>query len=231
MGLHYLLQKQGAFSMLEVHLEPGQKIKAESGAMVAMHPNLTVEGTLDGGILGSLGRLMTGESLFLQQIYAKNGAGTVFLAPTALGEILPLQLVSGQEYCIQKSGFLAAEQSIEISPKVQNLMKGLFSGEGFFIIRASGNGHLFINSYGGIFELDVSKLGEVVVDNAHLVAWDSALDYSIEKASQGWISSFTSGEGLVCRFRGRGKVFVQTRNPASFAEFLAPFLPKTNNAS
>lgn len=226
MALHYTLQKQGAFSLLELYLENGQKIKAESGAMVAMHPNLAVEGSLDGGILGGIGRLMTGETLFLQQIIAKRGAGTVFLAPSALGEIYPLRLTPGCEYFIQKDGFLAAEESVSIATKVQNIMKGLFSGEGFFVIHASGHGDLFISSYGGIFEIDVAQMGEIVVDNQHLVAWEKQLEYSIEKASQGWVSSFTSGEGLVCRFRGKGKVLIQTRNPSGFGDFIAPFLKK-----
>ena len=41
----------------------------------------------------------------------------------------------------------------------------------------------------------------------HLVAWDARLQYEITKASDaGWIASWLSGEGLVCRFMGQGQV-------------------------
>ena len=38
-------------------------------------------------------------------------------------------------------------------------------------------------------------------------------------------SSFTSGEGFVCRFTGPGRIYVQTRNPAAFAGWLSRHLP------
>ena len=51
------------------------------------------------------------------------------------------------------------------------------------------------------------------------------MDYKIEKASSGWISSFTSGEMLVCRFKEPGVVLIQTRNPQGFAEWIKDLLP------
>ncbi|MCX4266689.1 MAG: AIM24 family protein, partial [Firmicutes bacterium] len=61
---------------------------------------------------------------------------------------------------------------------------------------------------------------EYIVDNGHLVAWPDYMNYKIEKASNGWISSWMSGECLVCRFRGPGVVLIQTRNPSSFRQWL-----------
>ncbi|MNG38634.1 hypothetical protein D3C84_1264100 [compost metagenome] len=51
------------------------------------------------------------------------------------------------------------------------------------------------------------------------------MNYTIEKAAKGWISTFTSGEVAVCRFRGEGVVLIQTRNPRSFGEWLKGFIP------
>jgi uncharacterized protein (TIGR00266 family) len=109
---------------------------------------------------------------------------------------------------------------------VQNLLKGLFSGEGFFVLRASGMGTLFVSSYGAIHPIELSEGQEFVVDNGHLVAWPETMEYKIQKASSGWISSLTSGEGLVCRFRGPGRVLIQTRNPGGFIAWITQFLPK-----
>lgn len=54
------------------------------------------------------------------------------------------------------------------------------------------------------------------MDNGHLVAWNC--EYIIERvASGGMISSLSSGEGLACRFKGPGTVYLQTRNLNAFA--------------
>jgi uncharacterized protein (AIM24 family) len=68
-------------------------------------------------------------------------------------------------------------------------------------------GRLFVSSFGMIHPLTLTGGEEILIDNQHLVAWPENMDYQIEKAASGWISSFTSGEGLVCRFRGPGKVY------------------------
>ena len=50
--------------------------------------------------------------------------------------------LTGTEYFLQKGSFLAAQHSVELTTKTQNLTKGLFSGEGFFVTRVSGSGTL-----------------------------------------------------------------------------------------
>lgn len=215
----------GAFATLKVHLKEGEVIKAESGAMVAMSDTLDVEGKLEGGLLKGLGRMLAGESFFFQTIAARRGPGEALLSPGMLGEISTLKLDGETEYLLQKDGFFAGTEDLEVSTKMQNLAKGLFSGEGFFVVRVSGEGTLFVSSYGAIHPIDLEEDEEIIIDNSHLVAWPEDMEYTIKKASSGWISSFTSGEGLVCRFRGPGRVLIQTRNPGAFANWLRKFLP------
>ena len=66
---------------------------------------------------------------------------------------------------------------------------------------------------------------EVIIDNGHLVAWPDYMNYKIEKASSGWFSSIASGEALVCRFKGPGKILIQTRNPDSFSAWIKSMMP------
>jgi len=216
---------RGAFALLEAHLRHGQTIKAQSDAMVAMDATVDVEGRMEGGLLGGLGRMFSGESFFFQTLRAARGAGVAHLAPAQPGDLLPIQLDGSNSYVLQKDGFLAASEGVEISTTAQNLTKGLFSGEGFFVLKARGRGMLFVESYGAIHEMDIPAGEELIIDNGHLVAWPETLSYKLEKASSGWISSFTSGEGLVCRFRGPGKVYIQSRNPAAFGSWVRPLLP------
>ncbi|WP_341281474.1 TIGR00266 family protein [Paenibacillus sp. FSL H8-0537] len=222
---HEILYR-GAFPLLKVLLERGETIKAESGAMVSMSPNLELKGTLDGGIMRGLGRMLSGEKFFFQELSATRGPGEALLASAAIGDIESIELDGSYKLYVQKDGFLAGTPGIEVNTKMQNLAKGFLSGEGFFIVEISGKGTVFLSSYGTIHAVQLAAGEEVIIDNGHLVAWPDYMDYRIEKAASGWLSSITSGEGVVCRFRGEGVVLIQTRNPKSFGGWINQFIPK-----
>jgi uncharacterized protein (TIGR00266 family) len=217
---------EGAFALLKIQLDAGESVKAESGAMVSMSPNVEVKGTVDGGIMAGLGRMLSGETFFFQELTAsKGGGGEVLLAPASLGDIQSVELDGSYRLFVQKDGFLAGSPGIKVNTKMQNLSRGLLSGEGFFIIEISGTGTVFLSSFGAIHAINLEPGEERIIDNGHLVAWPDYVNYTIEKASKGWFSSITSGEALVCRFRGEGVVLIQTRNPAGFGNQIKKFIP------
>ena len=221
-----------AFPIVKVKLQRGEKIKAESDAMIAMSATIDVEGKLEGGILSGLARkFLSGESMFFQELAANRGDGEVLLAHAQPGGILDLELDGSYGLKVQKNGFLAGSEGIEVETRVQNLWQGLVGGEGFFILGVRGKGTVFVSSYGVIHPINLAAGEEIVIDSGHLVAWPDYMDYTIEKASNGWISSFTSGEMAVCRFRGPGIVLIQTRNPQSFENWIKSFIPTAGNNS
>ena len=216
----------GAFPMARVELASGETIKAESGAMVASSATIDVESKMEGGFLGALSRkFLTGEKFFFQTLRASRGAGEVLLAPTVPGEIVMLELDGVNEYMVQTDGFLAGAETIKLDSQMQSLSRGLLGGEGFFILKVSGKGMLLLNSFGAIHKIDLKPDQEYIVDNSHLVAWSGTTSYNIERAASGWVASFTSGEGFVCRFRGPGVVYIQSRNPGGFGAWLRRFIP------
>jgi len=215
-----------AFPVVKFDLQRGEKIKAESDAMIAMNANVEVEGKMEGGILSGLARkFLTGESMFFQELVARRGAGEVLIGHQLPGGILDIELDGSYGLIVQKDGFLASTEGVQVETKTQNLAQGFLSGEGFFVLRIYGRGIVFVSSYGVIHPINLEAGEEYIVDNGHLVAWTDYTDYHIEKATSGWISSFTSGEGLVCRFRGPGIVLIQTRNPDSFAAWIRSMMP------
>lgn len=212
---------QHSFPVVKCELSQGESIKAESDAMVAMSATLDVTGSTGGGIVGGLARkFLTGESFFFQRITASRGAGSVLLGHSAPGGIADIMLDGQHGLRVQKNGFLAAEESVEIDTAMQNLSKGLFSRTGFFVLNVHGKGVVFVSCFGAIHTINLEAGEEVIIDNGHLVAWPDYMDYTVEKASSGWFSSIASGEGLVCRFRGPGTILIQTRNPEAFSSWL-----------
>ncbi|MDR1579788.1 MAG: TIGR00266 family protein [Synergistaceae bacterium] len=219
MGSYEILYTE-AFPIIKYQLRPGERLKAESDAMIAMSANVDVTGGVEGGILKGLARMFAGEKFFFQYLTASRGEGEVLLGHTLPGGIVDVELDGTYGLRVQKDGFLAATEGVEVSTQMQNLFQGIFSGEGFFVLNVSGKGVVFLSSYGAIHAINLGPGEEIVVDNGHLVAWADYMQYQITKASNGWINSFMSGECLVCRFKGPGIILIQTRNPSGLKGFI-----------
>jgi len=225
--MHFEIQYNPAHSLATAHLNPGESVRAEASSMVSMSRNIEVATNTGpqggGGIFRKAKRGFLGGESFFQNTYRAMGAGAkVSLAPQLCGSMVVHEVSSGHELMIQASSYVAAPDSVDIDTRFQGF-KAFLSGESLFFLRASGQGPVLLNAFGAIEVLDFE--GELVVDTGHLVAFTEGISYSIDKAGSGWIQSFLSGEGLVLRLRGRGKLYIQSRNPNEFGAAVGRLLP------
>ncbi|MBA5605663.1 TIGR00266 family protein [Duganella sp. FT3S] len=209
---------------LHVSLAHGEKIYCESDAMVMMEAALDLRGKVTGGIGAALmRRFANGESFFQQHIEAVRGAGDCLLSPTLPGAMQVVD-VGPRQYMLSDGAFVAASSGVELRVRTQNLGNALFAQSGgFFITETAGSGQVVVSGFGSISQLEVTPGRDVVIDNAHVVCWDSALHYEMSITTGGGggflgnlINSQTSGEGMVLRFSGQGKVLVCSRNREAF---------------
>ncbi len=201
---------------------PGEQLTTEAGAMVARDSALDMKTNLQGGLGGALKRrLLGGESLFQNTFTATAPGQTLWIAPPAEGTVEAVSLTPGMEIFLQSGAYLASTPGVALDTKWQGA-KGFFAG-GLFLLRAYGEGTLWFAAYGGLHVVDLGeRYPGYVCDNSHMVAFSHGLRYSVRKLG-GIKSLFLSGEGLVCDFSGEGRLWLQTRNPASLAAFLHPF--------
>jgi len=210
--------------LVEVELEEGEAIKAEPGAMVHMSPTIKIE-TKTGGIFKALKRSMLGgESIFINTFRAEEGKGNIGLAPAYMGDIEPLE-IRGTLYT-QSGAFLASSETIEIDTKFGGA-KTFFSREGLFLLKLSGDGTVFLSSFGGIYKKELRN-ERFIIDTGHLVAFTEGLDFRVKRVG-GLKSTIFGGEGLVAEFYGSGTLYIQTRSIDSFLDWLIPFLPKSRD--
>ena len=223
MDIELLHQPESAIA--RVSLNAGEELIAQAGAMIAMSGSINTSTTLrrgkGGGIMGGLKRMVAGESLFLSVFRSPTNDNTIWLAPKLLGDLLVYKM-QGQDLIVQATSYLACSSEVDLDVGFQGF-KSLFSGESIFWLTFSGRGLALLASFGGIYEVPVD--GEYIVDTGHIVAFERSLDFSITKSNQSLLGSFFGGEGLVCRFRGKGKVFCQTHNPGSFGATIGSQLP------
>ncbi len=205
-------------------LQRGETMITEGGAMSWMSPNMQMETTSGGGFGRALGRLFAGENLFLNRYTAQGGPGTIAFASKFPGSIRPFVVSPGREIILQKCGFLAAEDSVDISTFFQKkLGAGFFGGEGFILQRASGSGTVFAEFDGHVVEYDLAPGESIVVDSGHLAAMDASCSMDIQMVS-GAKNIFFGGEGLFDTVvTGPGKVCLQTMSIAKLAGLLGPF--------
>ena len=216
-GYEFTIKGRPDYSFLELQVPADHSVKVEASAMATMDAHMAMKTKIRGG----LSRLVSGESIFLNEFTAQGRRGEIGIAPSTPGDLLHYALADTQIY-LQNSAFVAATMGVDVEAQWQGLAKGLFSGGGLFLIRCSGRGDLWFNSYGAMVEIDVAD--GYVVDTRHIVAFTEGLEYKISKVG-GYKSLFFSGEGFVCRFSGQGKVWVQTRGAEAFAAWADGFRP------
>ncbi len=202
-----------------------------------MEATLDLKGQMSGGIGSAImRRFANGESFFQQHIEAVRGDGDCLLSPVLPGALEIID-VGARQYLLSDGAFVAATSGTEMKVRMQNIANALFAQSGgFFVMETSGKGQVVVSGFGSMFQLEVVPGKDVIIDNSHVVCWDSALHYeiSVTTGSAGGgagmgglggmlgnlVNSMKSGEGIVLRFSGSGKVFVCSRNRDAFVEWM-----------
>ena len=210
------------------YLENGETMITERGSMSWMSPNMKMETTSNGGIGKALGRMFAGEALFQNRYTAQGGNGMIAFASSFPGQIRPWEIGPGREVIVQKSGFLAAEESVELSVFFQKkLGAGLFGGEGFIMQRLSGQGTAFLEFDGHVVEYNLQPGQQIVIDTGYLAAMDATCNMEI-KSVPGLKNMVFGGEGIFnTLITGPGRVWLQTMPLSGVAAEILKFMPST----
>jgi uncharacterized protein (TIGR00266 family) len=211
------------YGLLKIRFEaPGEQVVAESGAMVAMGPEVQITTSARGGFLKAAKRkLLGGESIFQNTFTAKAPGQELWLAPPPEGDLRAMELGTGENFFLQSGAYVAhIGEGLKLDTQWGGV-KGFFSGVGLFLLKVEGPGTVFFGGYGALHPVSVGPAG-YSADTGHIVAFTSGLDYNL-RTFGGMKGLFLSGEGLICDFRGQGTVFLQTRDPQLLADFLHPF--------
>lgn len=230
--MHYEIEHGPSFAWLRVELAPGDSVQSEAGAMVRRTPQLEMTTHLNAGhkpgifrliwsfLVALMRKFLGGETMFVNRFQGPSG-GEVVLAPALSGHIVHRPLSPGQRLFVQTGSYLASTGSVDTKVRFGGL-RTMLGGEGLVLLECSGQGDLWVNSYGGVVPVEVD--GSFVVDTGHIVAFDGTLDFKVRGVG-GFKSFLFSGEGLVCEFKGRGTIYVQSRNLSSLVGWLTPLLP------
>ena len=206
--------------------QAGESMYTQSGGMAWMSEGVSMDSNMRGGLGKSLGRMFSGESIFMATYRAERPGASIAFASTVAGEVLPVDIGTCGGLIAQKGAFLCAENTVELSVAfTKKLSAGLFGGEGFILQDIHGTGMVFLEIDGNKVE-KVLAPGEVLkVDTGNVVAFEKTVNYEIETV-KGLKNIFFGGEGLfLTKLTGPGRVILQTQNFNEFAGRIISMMP------
>ncbi|MFZ3069916.1 MAG: TIGR00266 family protein [Anaerolineaceae bacterium] len=208
-----------------IQFEAGENIYTQAGGMTWMTDNFSMETNVKGGLMKGLGRILSGESLFMATYTATASGAEMTLASTFPGAILALELDGTKQYVAQKSAFLCATPGVQLSTYVSKVKTGFFGGEGFIMQKLAGTGLVFLEMDGTVVEKDLQPGERLKIDTGNVALFESNVKYDVETV-KGFANILFGGEGLFLTIlEGPGKIYLQSVNVSGFAAKLLPYLP------
>lgn len=212
---------------VEVTLNSGESMFTQSGGMIWQTEGINMSTNARGGLARSLGRMFTGESIFMANYTAVRDGAQIAFGSTVPGKVVPVDIGRSELIC-QKGAFLCAEQSVDLKVAfTKKFSAGLFGGEGFILQRLFGSGYAFLEVDGDMVERNLAP-GEVIkVDTGNVVAFETSVNYEIETV-KGLGNIFLGGEGLfITRLTGPGRIILQTQNFNDFSAKIIARMPRS----
>ena len=210
---------------VQVQLDPGETVRAEPGVMLYMGNGVDMATKTEGGMLGGLKRMVTGENFFVTSFTNQDTTAReiAFAAPYP-GHIAAIDLaqVNGTFYC-QRDSFLAAAGGVDVSVAfTKKLGAGLFGGEGFILQKLTGDGLAFVHIGGTLIKKQLQPGETLRVDTGCLAGFTEGVQYDIQLV-KGVTNMLFGNEGLFHATltgpdSGVGEVYLQTLPFARIAD-------------
>ena len=219
----------GSLPVVICYPEAGETLCTERGAMSWMSPNMKMQ-TNTGGLGKAMGRMFSGESIFLNEYTAQGGTGMIAFSSSFPGSIIAHHVTPGNGIIVQKKGFLAMEKGLDMSIHFRKkLGAGLVGGEGFIMQRITGDGIVFIEIDGHCVEYNLEAGQSMILGTGYLAAMSESCTMDVESV-KGVKNVLFGGEGLFnTRVTGPGKIWVQSMPIVSTAAAIAPYIASNKN--
>ena len=222
--------------VLEVKLEPGQKVISQGGELSWMSSSVQIAtataGAGNSGVLGVLKRAVAGGTIFMSE-YTAQSTGVVAFATKLPGQILAIKVDPQNEYLVSRHGFMASTSGVTLNIGFQQkLGVGVFSGNGFILQRIGGTGTAWIELSGEMVTYDLAAGEQMLVHPGHIGLFEASvtIDITMVKGIKNML--FGADTLFLAKLTGPGKVHLQSLTLPGMAHALAPYIVtgESNNA-
>lgn len=200
--------------LLELMLEPGQRIQAEKGAMTWMSESVRMNTRLGegAGVGRAIKRKLSGETLLINEFTNESNEGaTLALSAQKPSHIVTATLEPGNPAIIcQRDAFLAGDSDVEVSWVKGAAWAAMLSRSTLVMQRLSGRGEVFLTGNGAVV-CRALRQGEVMLcDLDALVGFDETVNHDV-RMNRGIRNMIWGGEGIfIVEMTGPGRVWMQS---------------------
>lgn len=218
--------------MLNIELDEGESIIAESGKMVYMSDNVKMETELKGGLWAGIKRAFAGESFFLLKFTSEAGKGLVAFGSEFPGKIIPIKLEENQEIIAQKDAFLCSEESATFDATfTKSIGAGFLGGEGLIMLKMKGPGYVFFNIPGEVTKIHLEEGQKLRIDAGSIAMFEGTVNYDVERIT-GIKNILFSGESIfLATLTGPGDVWIQSMTLPKLAMKLYQYMPHSHSTA
>jgi uncharacterized protein (TIGR00266 family) len=215
--------------VLEVLLEPGERVISTHGSLSWMSPNLQMSQTTSaggrGGLMSGLKRVLGGGGLFLTRYEAQGGEAMVAFAAKLPGRIVPVEIAPGAGFLVHRRGWLCATAGVEPTVGFQQSFRGgLYGGDGFVLERLEGQGTAWVELAGEILTYELAAGQSILVHPGHVGVFTDSVSFEVTRVPG--ISNILFGQDgfHLVALRGPGQVWLQSMPIPVLAHALSPYL-------
>ncbi len=218
--MEFMIKHRPVFSVLEIQLLADEVVIAQPNSMLSMTSGIQLRaragrgGARGGGLLGGVKSMLGGENFFIAEFCARRDGQVLTLAPDSYGDILTIPLAGAGGFFLTRGSYLANVGDCDLRVRYGGV-KGMMAKTGLFLLHAAGQGTAFCQTYGAIVEHDLAEGENFFVDNKYVVAFSDTVQFQLVKATESLKDSLFSGEGLINKFTGPGKLYYQSRTKPS----------------
>lgn len=224
-NIPYAINCHPIYSTLELILKPNQIVFVDANVVTAMDNHILFVNKLRGGLLDVLRKALGSDALFLNQFTADQSPGHLHLSPALPGDICHYFLTMEKGIYLRADNFLACQPTVKIDTNFAS-MKHFYNDAQSFLLRLVGEGDLWFSLYGSLLEIPVD--GPILYNPDYIVAFEDTLDYEMIKqeglSTDKLRGDVWGGRGRLCRFTGRGKLWLQARQVNSFLNYAQSIL-------
>lgn len=178
-------------------------VRAEAGALSYMRGDITVDAPIP-SLAGMLKCKISGEPIMRPRY---RGTGEIYLSSSFGG--YHVFDIEDEPWILEDGAYWSSEEGVEIGLHREAMLTSYWAGEGFidYQTKLTGKGRVVLNAIGPVEEV---SLGDetIAVEGKAVIARTAGVTYTVGRPTKSIVSHWLSGEDLVRRYRGPGKVLM-----------------------
>jgi len=193
-------------SYLEVQLNKGEEFIVEKGGMIFTDGTYELETKIEAKTVNNwIAKIIGGKSL-TYNIYKAKSHLTMMFAPSKNADLFEIDVQKEDSILIEADVHFGRTTGLNLLLAKQGIKNTLNDG---IKLRTDGSGILFLMGFGKILKTEINSDQPILVDQDALIAYDECLE--IKTISKGLKELVTSGEGYLFEIKGKGRIWLQTR--------------------